>query len=426
MAWRLRTSVVRGEIDNRTKGKISGKIWLAGRNEPVVLDLEGNGYRDVAGCLVVFENPDPQVGDEHTDLFAEQKGAIGDYTASRKVRAFDVPLEEALEMIRCGETPPEHMANCLYLEWFSERNGRVVIESYDYKVEIVDTAWSLDEAGEEEQRRKNADSMAGFMQQLGEILVASGLQDGDEPPYDPEDDEPMDEFEDDEPMDEFEDDEPMDEFEWERFMKQADKQAEKYGKLLEKYRDHPDRDQIVAREMGWDDLADDLEAYDKAVGQGEIEPLDFGPDGSEEPVPNPLTEGVDWVRNEYGRPVHPLQLRATKTLTELWRECGDAGLLEEGAENGDLNDMLFKGQCVGVELAGALNSLAYDRMVDNAFVVANLKRSLPHFNDMIQALEKVRKQGLLPEERLKRFSNDMFAIRADIVSLMDRFRKGIG
>ena len=42
-------------------------------------------------------------------------------------------LEQALEMIDRCEKPPEHMANCLYLEWFSEANGRVVIESTDYE-----------------------------------------------------------------------------------------------------------------------------------------------------------------------------------------------------------------------------------------------------------------------------------------------------
>ena len=42
-------------------------------------------------------------------------------------------MEQALEMIDRCEKPPEHMANCLYLEWFSEANGRVVIESTDYE-----------------------------------------------------------------------------------------------------------------------------------------------------------------------------------------------------------------------------------------------------------------------------------------------------
>ena len=403
MAWRLRSSVVRGEIDNRVKGIVTGKVWLEGRDEPVVLKLEGNGYRDVAGCLFTFENPVPQVGDEHTDLFPEQAGAIGDYTASRKVRAFDIPVDEALAMIRRGEKPPEHMANCLYLEWFSERNGRVVIESYDYETKIVDTAWSLDEEGEEEQLQKNAESMVGFMQRLGEAV-----EETEEPLYDPDDDK------------------PMDEFAWERFMKESDKRTEKYGELLEKYMDHPDRDKIVAHEMGWNDLADDLEAYDEAVKNGEIEPFDPFDEEIAEPVPNPLTEGVDWIRDEHGHPVHPLQRQATETVMELWHECKDAGLLEEGSHNEAVHEMLFNGQCVGAKLAGALNSLAYDRITDNAFVVACLKRALPYFDNMIKALEKVRKLELIAPERLQRFSCDMFAIRAEIVQLMERFRNGFG
>ena len=393
MAWRLRASVVRGEIDNRVKGEITGKVWLAGRDEPVVLKLDGNGYRDVAGCLFSFENPVPQVGDEHTDLFPEQVGAIGDYTASRKVRAFDIPLDEALEMIRRGEKPPEHMANCLYLEWFSGRNGRVVIESHDYKTKIIDTAWVLDEEEEGEQLKKNAESMVGFMQRLGEAI-----EEADAPPCDPDDDK------------------PMDEFQWERFMKKSDKRTDKYGKLLEKYMDHPDRDQIVAREMGWNKIPDLFENIP------ENEPFDFDSDDSDEPIPNPATKGVDWVLDSDGDPVHPLQLRATDTVMELWNECRNAGLLEEETENHDLSEMLFNGHSVGAKLAGALNGMAYDRHHDGGFVIACLKRALPYFDDMVQALEKVRKNEILDAARLQRFSDDMFAIRAEIVQLMERFR----
>ena len=397
MAWRLRSSVVRGEIDNRVKGRITGKVWLVGREEPVVLELEGNGYRDVAGCLFTFENPNPEKGDEHTDLYPMQAGAIGDYTASRKVRAFDIPINEALAMIRRGEKPPEHMANCLYLEWFSERNGRVVVESYDYRTKVGDTAWTLDEQGEAEQLEKNAESMAGFMQRLGEAVEQS-----EEPPFDPDEEG------------------PMDEFEWERFMKECDECTDKFGALLEKYMDHPDRDEIVAREMGWSHLPDLL------ADLPDMGSIDFDEMDSEEPVPNPLTEGTDWIRDEHGDVAHPLQIQATDTVMELWHECKDAGLLEEDAFNHDIHDMLFNGQCVGAKLAGALNHIAYESAPDNGFIVAGLKRALPYFDDMMAALEKVREKKLLPGERLARFSSDMFAIRAEIVQLMERFRGGLG
>lgn len=178
MAWRLDKCVVRGEIDNRVRGRVDGKIWLCGRAEPVVLRLKGNGWRDVAGCLFRFSNPAPETDGEHTDLATEQVGAIGDYTASRKVRVFDVPLDEALAMSRRGEKPPEHMGNALYLEWFSERNGRVVIESADYKLEIVETCWSMSAEEEEEQCKLNAQEMTGFMKRMTDAFDA--MQDADE------------------------------------------------------------------------------------------------------------------------------------------------------------------------------------------------------------------------------------------------------
>src|SRR4030095_16514128 len=45
-----------------------------------------------------------------------------------------------------------------------------------------------------------------------------------------------------------------DEYDWERFLQQQDHKTEKYMELLERYLDDPQRDQIIAREMGWTQL----------------------------------------------------------------------------------------------------------------------------------------------------------------------------
>jgi len=51
MAFRIHDSVVRGEIDNRVKGVVRGKIWVAGRDEPVILELEATpGRTSRAAC----------------------------------------------------------------------------------------------------------------------------------------------------------------------------------------------------------------------------------------------------------------------------------------------------------------------------------------------------------------------------------------
>src|SRR5262249_57165489 len=93
-----------------------------------------------AGCELSFENPEP-IPMRTKPPASQQRGPAGDLTAARKVRVFDVPIEEALATSRRGETPPEHMANAVYLEWFSERSGRVVIESSDYRLQISEPAW---------------------------------------------------------------------------------------------------------------------------------------------------------------------------------------------------------------------------------------------------------------------------------------------
>src|SRR4028118_1949435 len=48
-----------------------------------------------------------------------------------------------------------------------------------------------------------------------------------------------------------------DEYDWERFLQQQDRKTERYMELLEKHIDDPNRDQIIAREMGWYHLLDE-------------------------------------------------------------------------------------------------------------------------------------------------------------------------
>jgi hypothetical protein len=171
MAFRIHDAVVRGEIDNRVKGMVGGKIWVEGRVAPVVLELKGNAWPDLAGCLLAFTNPQKRVAHPHLETLGPlQRGSIGDLTASRKVCVFDIPVPEALDMVRRGEKPPQHMANSLYLEWFSEVNGRVVIESADYELTISAPEWRLTPEEDTQRAQQAAAGMADFTTQLAENL----------------------------------------------------------------------------------------------------------------------------------------------------------------------------------------------------------------------------------------------------------------
>src|SRR5256885_10194815 len=131
MSWRIQDHVLRGELDNRVRGRITGRIWLAGVEQPLELELSGDCSPDLAGCRLDFENPKAIAMTTKPPAF-RQRGPAGDITAARKVRTLEVEIGDALAMLKRGETPPEQIANSLYAEWFSELSGHVIIESAAY------------------------------------------------------------------------------------------------------------------------------------------------------------------------------------------------------------------------------------------------------------------------------------------------------
>ncbi len=409
MAWRLNQTVVKGEIDNRTKGVVTGKIWLTGIEKPVELKLEGNCHRDMAGHLLTFENPNPsKPDDEHTELNPQQIGLVGDLTASRKVRVFDIPLEEALAMYKQKQKPPEHLANCLYLEWHSDFNGRVVIESTDYRISISEPAWLMTEEEEVRQLETNSAAIVKWMERLTGAVSAAQRREEIEASEDKE----------------WSDDGSMDEFGWEKLMKESDARTDKMMKLYEKYDgiEPEEQERLLAREMGWAHIEDYLDT--KAAGElpekAEADPFDTT-DDFEMPEPDPLTEGIDWIRDDCGHPVHPLYQQCFELISDFRSDCKEAGALDEKYEN-PLNDLMFSAHMVNAKLAGALNSLWRDRTRDGGFIVAYLKRALKYFNETMQHYQKVQAEGSVDPVRLRQFHDDLCAIREEILRLMDKYR----
>ena len=99
MAWRLHEHVLRGKIDNRTRGRVSGEIWLAGIDEPLVLELTGDCAPDLAGCELSFQNPDP-IPMATKPPAPQQRGPAGDMTGARRVRSHLAPPSRNAPMMR--------------------------------------------------------------------------------------------------------------------------------------------------------------------------------------------------------------------------------------------------------------------------------------------------------------------------------------
>jgi hypothetical protein len=180
MARRIEEQVVRGEIDNRTPGRVVGKIWLVGRDEAVELELDGNPWRDLAGHFLKFTNPEAKAGDER-GLTAYQQGRVGDMTASRKVKVPECTMDELMEFYEARKPFPWHWGNSLYLEWYSTTNGRVVIEAAHYQLELdAEPAWILTEEEEAAQQAVSAEAMEDFMERLGTAVTAEKHENEDD------------------------------------------------------------------------------------------------------------------------------------------------------------------------------------------------------------------------------------------------------
>jgi hypothetical protein len=107
-----------------------------------------------------------------------------------------------------------HMANSLHLEWFSEANGRVVIESADYELTISTPQWRTTPEEDEQRARDAADGMDQFMKRLTDAIERHqrGQPEGD-----------------------------WDEHDYEKFLKEADARTDKHGELLDKFSVRPKR-----------------------------------------------------------------------------------------------------------------------------------------------------------------------------------------
>ena len=401
MAWRLHEHVLRGKIDNRTRGRVSGEIWLADINEPLVLELTGDCAPDLAGCELSFENPAPTPMATKPPA-PQQRGPAGDITAARKVRMFDVPIDEAIAMSRRGETPPEHMANAVYLEWFSERSGRVVIESADYRLQISEPAWRYTKEEIVERDRRIAEEETPFA-----IAIT---QDGETQEWD--------------------------EVRYEQFLRESDALTEKYGRLLEKYADHPDSERIIARAMGWSWLEEALDQQDEEESKQDNEAEDLEvkvdqekKDEFEDDIedyelqpPDPMREGIDWVRDGRGHILHPIEKRAHDALHGLLDEVKAAERFPE-EEDERVADFVGGFMTLSAKLAGALGGVARgDDFFEPGMVIAWLKRILEILNKTIAAADAANGKDFLPAERFAFYRSELFAIREEVLELIKELR----
>lgn len=108
---------------------------------------------------------------DYSGIATDQSGTIGDVTADQMLHHYECTTDEYVRLCHEGKRPPTTLRKALYLEWFSHRNGRVVIQSTRLAVErLGEKAFELTEEEWIDQAKQNQEEMAFFMHRIADAL----------------------------------------------------------------------------------------------------------------------------------------------------------------------------------------------------------------------------------------------------------------
>jgi len=198
-----------------------------------------------------------------------------------------------------------------------------------------------------------------------------------------------------------------DEYQWERFLQQQDRKTEKYMELLEKYLDDPQRDQIIAREMGWTQLlnGDTWTDMDALL--------------SEEPGSDENDEAIVENNNMQlfdGFEDHALY-RAAFALTVWIDQLFD----EQTALQNDpaAVKLATHSALASAKLAAALSD---DDGEELGMTIAYLKRALKAITVSMEAGTQLLSDGLIKPQQHAVLKKRLFEVRDGIITLMGQYR----
>jgi len=201
----------------------------------------------------------------------------------------------------------------------------------------------------------------------------------------------------------FDEPEIWDEYQWERFLQQQDRNTEKYFGLLEKYIDHPDRDSLIAREMGWE----------TGECEHEVEWDEIAESVCNEEV-EATEESTDIEFDEFARsPIYKDTLKL-HTWINAWLDRDPA--LKEHPE---AIRLATRSAVCGAKLAAALCG---DDHTEIGMTIAYLKRGLKAANDALDAGAKLLAEKKMTTRQANTFSKLLFRVRDKIVDLMSEYR----
>jgi hypothetical protein len=206
---------------------------------------------------------------------------------------------------------------------------------------------------------------------------------------------------------EHEPDRVWDEYEWERFLQQQDHKTEKYMELLEKYLDHPERDQIIAREMGWTQL------LNSDTWSDEMDALlaeESTSDASEVSAAENTPSGIDGFEDHA---LYRAAFALTVWIDQLFDE--QTALQNEPAAV----KLATHSALASAKLAAALSD---DDVDEIGMTIAYLKRALKAITVSMEAGVQLLSEELITRPHHAVLKQRLFEVRDGIITLMGQYR----
>ena len=197
-----------------------------------------------------------------------------------------------------------------------------------------------------------------------------------------------------------------DEYDWERFLQQQDHKTEKYMELLEKYLDDPQRDQIIAREMGWTQLLDskDWGAEVDALLDEDATTHDDESEEDEAATPSDTFEDHSLYRAAFALTISIDRLFDQNP--SLQNEPSAVKLATHSA-------------LASAKLAAALSDDGVDEI---GMTIAYLKRALKAITMSMDAAAQLVAEKLVTAEQHGLLQQRLFQVRDGIIILMGEYR----
>jgi len=208
-------------------------------------------------------------------------------------------------------------------------------------------------------------------------------------------------------------DEIWDEFQWEEFMKEQDKKVDRFMELFYKFHDHPNRNELIAREMGWTWLLDQSAR-------------------SPEPPESIEEEGEEWkslsgieASPDADCEYDPVYLKAKEFALRAYRYADH--LSESVREDSVVVDFIANAMIASAKIAGGSSmGNGIDELGGN---IAYCKRGLAAANLAIAALREMKERKIIDAGASRDLQEEAVEVRnaiaLHIINLREKFRFGI-